>query len=118
MKLGAFSISLSVKDLATSREFYEKVGFEVFAGGMEQNYLIMKNGDAFGRTFSGHVRREYHHSKPGLGPECPTRGRIRRRTRDPKTSQISRESLWSAKQMNLPPVRRAQSLLIQMGIRF
>lgn len=43
MKLGAFSISLSVKDLQKSRTFYEQLGFAVFAGSMEQNYLIMKN---------------------------------------------------------------------------
>ena len=43
MKLGAFSVSLSVKDLTTSKEFYEKLGFSVFAGSMEQNYLILKN---------------------------------------------------------------------------
>ncbi|TDK41516.1 VOC family protein [Algoriphagus formosus] len=43
MQLGAFSISLSVKNLQASKEFYEKLGFEVFAGGDEQNYLIMKN---------------------------------------------------------------------------
>lgn len=53
MKLGAFSISLSVKDLKTSKEFYEKVGFEVFAGSMEMNYLIMKNGNALIGLFQG-----------------------------------------------------------------
>ncbi|MDQ1161637.1 lactoylglutathione lyase [Chryseobacterium sp. SORGH_AS 447] len=45
MKLGAFSISLSVKDLQKSRDFYEKLGFAEMGGAMEQNYLIMKNGD-------------------------------------------------------------------------
>ncbi|TFV93291.1 VOC family protein [Algoriphagus kandeliae] len=43
MKLGAFSISLSVKDLQASRKFYEQLGFSVFAGSEEMNYLIMKN---------------------------------------------------------------------------
>ncbi|MET3537460.1 VOC family protein [Chryseobacterium limigenitum] len=43
MKLGAFSISLSVKDLQKSKDFYEKLGFNIMAGSMEQNYLIMKN---------------------------------------------------------------------------
>lgn len=43
MKLGAFSISLSVKDLQKSKDFYEKLGFSVMAGAIEQNYLIMKN---------------------------------------------------------------------------
>ena len=53
MKLGAFSMSLSVKDLKTSKEFYEKVGFNVFAGSMEQNYLIMKNDNTLVGLFQG-----------------------------------------------------------------
>lgn len=53
MKLGAFSISLSVKDLKTSKEFYEKLGFNAFAGSMEQNYLIMKNYNALIGLFQG-----------------------------------------------------------------
>lgn len=53
MKLGAFSISLSVKDLNTSKEFYEKLGFTVFAGSMEMNYLIMKNEDSLVGLFQG-----------------------------------------------------------------
>lgn len=46
MNLGAFSISLSVKDLQVSRDFYKSLGFEVFGGDMQYNYLMMKNGDA------------------------------------------------------------------------
>lgn len=53
MKLGAFSISLSVKDLNTSKAFYEKLGFTIFAGSMNQNYLIMKNGNALIGLFQG-----------------------------------------------------------------
>lgn len=53
MKLGAFSISLSVKDLQASRAFYEKLGFSVFAGQPEKNYLIMKNGDSLIGLFQG-----------------------------------------------------------------
>ena len=44
MKLGGFSVSLSVKDLAASKKFYERLGFTHFAGGMEQGYLILKQG--------------------------------------------------------------------------
>ena len=47
MNLGAFSVSLAVKDLAASRAFYEKFGFTAFAGNASQNWLIMQN--------SGHV---------------------------------------------------------------
>jgi len=53
MKLGAFSISLSVKDLSTSKAFYEKLGFEILAGGMDKNYLIMKNENALIGLFQG-----------------------------------------------------------------
>ncbi len=45
MKLGAFSVSLAVKDLEASKSFYEKLGFSVFGGNAAQNWLIMKNGD-------------------------------------------------------------------------
>lgn len=53
MKLGAFSVSLSVKDLKVSKEFYENLGFKVFGGGMEQNYLIMKNESTLIGIFQG-----------------------------------------------------------------
>lgn len=53
MKLGAFSISLNVKDLKASKEFYEKLGFDVLGGNMEQNYLIMKNDKALIGLFQG-----------------------------------------------------------------
>ena len=45
MELGAFSVSLSVKDIEASKSFYEKLGFTVFGGDQQQNWLIMKNGD-------------------------------------------------------------------------
>lgn len=45
MNLGAFSVSLAVKDIAASSEFYQKLGFEVFGGDASQNWLILKNGD-------------------------------------------------------------------------
>ncbi len=51
--LGAFSVSLSVKDLAASKLFYENLGFEVLAGGKEMNYYIMKNGDTLIGIFHG-----------------------------------------------------------------
>ncbi len=53
MKLGAFSVSLSVKDLTKSKGFYEKLGFTVFAGQMEKNYLIMKNETTLIGLFQG-----------------------------------------------------------------
>ncbi len=53
MELGAFSNSLSVKDLEASKVFYEKLGFSQMGGSMEQNYLIMKNGNALIGLFQG-----------------------------------------------------------------
>jgi catechol 2,3-dioxygenase-like lactoylglutathione lyase family enzyme len=53
LKLGAFSMSLNVKDLKASKEFYENLGFTVFGGGMEKNYLIMKNGNSLIGLFHG-----------------------------------------------------------------
>ena len=45
MELGAFSVSLAVRDLEASRAFYEKLGFVAFGGDAAQNWLILKNGD-------------------------------------------------------------------------
>ncbi|MCJ7467238.1 MAG: VOC family protein [Maribacter sp.] len=53
MKLGAFSISLSVKDIQASKQFYEHLGFSVLGGGLEKNYLIMKNENALVGLFQG-----------------------------------------------------------------
>lgn len=53
MKLGAFSASLNVKDLQASRQFYEHLGFHVFAGDEAKNYYIMKNGNALIGIFHG-----------------------------------------------------------------
>ncbi|MFT2010488.1 VOC family protein [Pontibacter sp. 13R65] len=53
MKLGAFSISLNVKDLEISKQFYENLGFKVLAGGIFQNYFIMKNDNALVGLFQG-----------------------------------------------------------------
>ena len=53
MELGAFSVSLSVKDLEASKSFYEKLGFHVFGGDAAQNWLIMKNGDHTIGLFQG-----------------------------------------------------------------
>lgn len=59
MKLGAFSVSLSVKDLQKSKEFYENLGFSSMGGSMEHNYLIMKNGSTliglFQAMFQGNM---------------------------------------------------------------
>ncbi len=53
MDLGNFSVSLAVKDIAASRAFYEKLGFEVFGGDQSKNWLIMKNGETNIGLFQG-----------------------------------------------------------------
>jgi catechol 2,3-dioxygenase-like lactoylglutathione lyase family enzyme len=53
MKLGAFSVSLAVKDLTASKAFYEKLGFDDLGGMPDQNWLIMKNGDTVIGLFQG-----------------------------------------------------------------
>lgn len=65
MKLGAFSISLSVKDINKSKEFYEALGFNVFAGSLEQNYLIMKNEDSLIGLFEGMFENNILTFNPG-----------------------------------------------------
>ena len=53
MELGAFSVSLAVKDIHASKAFYEKLGFSVFGGDIDQNWLIMKNGEHLLGLFQG-----------------------------------------------------------------
>ena len=65
MKLGAFSISLSVKDLNTSKEFYEKLGFTVFAGDPAKNYYIMQNGETNIGLFQGMFENNILTFNPG-----------------------------------------------------
>ena len=53
IKLGAFSVSLNVKDINASKQFYENLGFTLFAGSMEKKYLIMKNENSLIGLFHG-----------------------------------------------------------------
>lgn len=65
MDLGAFSVSLAVKDIAASRAFYENIGFEVFGGDQSQNWLIMKNGDHVIGLFQGMFEKNILTFNPG-----------------------------------------------------
>lgn len=65
MELGAFSISLTVKDIQASKEFYERLGFEIFHGDIEQNWLIMKNGDHAIGLFQGMFEKNILTFNPG-----------------------------------------------------
>jgi catechol 2,3-dioxygenase-like lactoylglutathione lyase family enzyme len=66
MELGAFSISLTVKDLSASRAFYEKLGFDVTGGSPEENYLILMNGEALIGLFHGMFDKNILTFNPGL----------------------------------------------------
>ena len=65
MELGAFSISLAVKDLEASRAFYEKFGFKAFAGNAAQNWLILKNGSHVIGLFQGMFEKNILTFNPG-----------------------------------------------------
>lgn len=65
MKLGAFSISLTVKDLGKSMAFYQDLGFTHYGGMVEHNYAIMKNGDTLVGLFQGMFERNMLTFNPG-----------------------------------------------------
>ena len=65
MELGAFSISLAVKDIKASKEFYEKLGFKEFGGDSTQNWLILKNGDHIVGLFQGMFEKNMLTFNPG-----------------------------------------------------
>jgi lactoylglutathione lyase len=65
MELGAFSVSLSVKDLEASRAFYEQLGFVPFHGEAAQGWLILKNGDCVVGLFQGMFERNMLTFNPG-----------------------------------------------------
>jgi lactoylglutathione lyase len=72
MELGAFSISLTVKDLEASKSFYEKFGFKVFMGDGSQNWLILKNGDHAIGLFQGMFEKNILTFNPGWDQNAQT----------------------------------------------
>lgn len=72
MKLGAFSISLNVKNIEASKLFYENLGFTVFAGDMEKNYLIMKNENSLIGLFQGMFENNILTFNPGWDQNAKT----------------------------------------------
>ena len=72
MQLGAFSVSLAVKDIAASKAFYEKLGFTVFHGDQAQNWLIMKNGDTVIGLFQGMFDQNILTFNPGWNSAAQT----------------------------------------------
>ena len=70
MDLGAFSISLAVKDIKASRDFYRKLGFEEAGGDIEQNWLIMRNRDHVIGLFQGMFDKNSLTFNPGWDQQC------------------------------------------------
>lgn len=72
MELGAFSVSLAVKDLAASRAFYEKLGFDSMGGVAAQNWLILRNGNATIGLFQGMFEKNIMTFNPGWTQDAET----------------------------------------------
>lgn len=72
MTLGAFSVSLAVKDIAASRRFYEQLGFEAFGGDIDQHWLMLRNGDTVIGLFQGMFERNVLTFNPGWDAQCNT----------------------------------------------
>lgn len=72
MELGAFSVSLAVKDLQASKEFYGKLGFQEFAGDASQGWLILKNGTTALGLFQGMFDRNILTFNPGWNSDAET----------------------------------------------
>jgi catechol 2,3-dioxygenase-like lactoylglutathione lyase family enzyme len=70
VKLGAFSVSLAVKDIAVSRAFYEKLGFTVFGGNQDQGWLIMKNETTLVGLFQGMFDKNMLTFNPGWNSDA------------------------------------------------
>jgi lactoylglutathione lyase len=70
MELGAFSVSLSVKDLAASRRFYEALGFTPFHGNADEGYLVLRNGDIVIGIFQGMLEGNLLTFNPGWNQQA------------------------------------------------
>lgn len=70
MELGNFSVSLAVKDIESSKLFYQKLGFSVFGGDQSQNWLIMKSGDCVIGLFQGMFDKNILTFNPGWNSDA------------------------------------------------
>jgi len=70
--LGAFSVSLAVKDISASRAFYEKLGFREVGGDQTQHWLILRNGEVTIGLFEGMFERNLLTFNPGWTSQCAT----------------------------------------------
>ncbi len=70
MELGAFSVSLAVKNIRKSLAFYEKLGFHQMGGDIDQNWIILKNGSTVIGLFQGMFDRNLLTFNPGWNQEA------------------------------------------------
>ena len=91
MKLGAFSLSLSVKDLSKSKEFYENIGLSVFGRDMKNNYLIMKNESTLMGLFQGMFEENILTFNPGWDENAKKSRRFSRCENYPARPQLYRD---------------------------
>jgi catechol 2,3-dioxygenase-like lactoylglutathione lyase family enzyme len=70
MNLGSFSVSLAVKDIAASCDFYAKLGFEEIGGNADDNWLILRNGDHVIGLFHGMFDKNMLTFNPGWDQQC------------------------------------------------
>ena len=70
MNLGSFSVSLAVKDIQASRDFYTKLGFEEIGGNADENWLILRNGDHVIGLFHGMFEKNMLTFNPGWDQQC------------------------------------------------
>jgi hypothetical protein len=77
MQLGAFSIGLAVKNVLVPKQFYEDLGFSEFAGGLDKNYLILKNGNALVGLFQGMFPTNILTFDPGWDENAKVAGKLR-----------------------------------------
>jgi lactoylglutathione lyase len=92
MNLGAFSVSLAVKDIEASKRFYETLGFKTFMGDQSQNWLIMKNGDSVIGLFQGMFDKNILTFNPGWSGDTQPLSEftdVRELQRQLKTSGLS-----------------------------
>lgn len=101
--LGAFSVSLAVKNLQASRAFYEKLDFEVFGGAPAQKWLILRNGMAMIGLFQGMVERNIPTFQPRLERQGPGGQVVHRCARAPAPPQVQ-----GARSSRTRPTRAAQ----------
>lgn len=76
MELGAFSVSLAVKDITASASFYEKLGFSVLTGDIAQNWLILKNGETVIGLFQGMFEKNALTFNPGWNQGAQASGQF------------------------------------------